>query len=104
MKIKEKIDFNSMLVDCLGCKWTIVLMEQIGKGINRPGKLVKSNDSLSTKVLNQCLKRMMEYKIIEKKSFSQIPPKVEYYLTPFGRELSKILSEIKSLQIKYLRS
>ena len=93
--------FNSMIADCLGCKWTVLLMEHITQGINRPGKLVKVTEGLSTKVLNQCLNRMIDYGILEKKSFAEIPPKVEYYLTPFGSELFQLLREIQLLQIKY---
>jgi DNA-binding HxlR family transcriptional regulator len=85
----------------LGCKWTILLMEQIAEGINRPGKLVKVADGLTTKVLNQCLNCMINYGILEKKSFVEIPPKVEYYLTPFGADLLQLLKEIKLLQNKY---
>lgn len=90
-----------MIVDCLGCKWTVLLLEHIGSGINRPGKLVKVTDGLTTKVLNQCLHRMINYKILEKKSFPEIPPRVEYYLTPFGSQLNKLLLELKLLQHKY---
>ena len=97
----DRSNFNSIIVDCLGCKWTILLMEHIAKGINRPGKLVKVIDRLTTKVLNQCLNRMINYGILEKKSFAEIPPKVEYYLTPFGWDMHELLREIELLQIKY---
>jgi DNA-binding HxlR family transcriptional regulator len=83
-----------MIVDCLGCKCTIILIENIDRGINRPGQLVKVAEGLTTKVLNQCLDRMISYGIIEKKSFAEIPPKVEYYLTPFGLELNELLLAI----------
>lgn len=98
---KPDSNFNSIIADCLGCKWTILLMKHIDRGVNRPGKLVKITAGLSTKVLNQCLNRMMSYGILEKKSFAEIPPKVEYYLTPFGSDLQKLLTEIELLQIKY---
>lgn len=97
----NRSNFNSMIMDCLGCKWTILLLENIETGINRPGKLVKVADGLTTKVLNQCLNRMINYGILEKQSFPEIPPRVEYYLTPFGSELSKLLADIKLLHTKY---
>jgi DNA-binding HxlR family transcriptional regulator len=105
--LKKKGDysnFNQMIIDCLGCKWTVLLLEHIESGINRPGKLVKIADGLTTKVLNQCLNRMIDYEILEKQSFSEIPPKVEYYLTPFGLELNKQLLELKLLHHKYFDS
>ena len=98
---RDRDTFNSMISDCLGCKWTILLMENIASGINRPGKLVNTNDGLTTKVLNQCLNRMMDYGILIKKSFAETPPKVEYHLTSFGSELLQLLTAIRSLQHKY---
>ena len=76
-------------------------MKHIARGINRPGKLVKVTGGLTTKVLNQCLNRMISYNILEKKSFTEIPPRVEYYLTPFGSDLYKLIIEIELLQNKY---
>ena len=99
--VKRHSNFNLIIADCLGCKWTILLMKHIAQGINRPGKLVKVTNGLTTKVLNQCLNRMISYDILEKKSFAEIPPRVEYYLTPFGSDLYKLLAEIESLQTKY---
>lgn len=103
-KDRDYNNFNRMIVDCLGCKWTLLLLEHIALGTNRPGKLVKVADGLTTKVLNQCLKRMMDYELIEKQSFSEIPPRVEYYLTPFGWELNKLFIEIKGLHNKYFET
>ena len=101
VKKRDSSNFNSIIADCLGCKWTILLMKHIARGINRPGKLVKVTSGLTTKVLNQCLNRMISYDILEKKSFAEIPPRVEYYLTPFGSDLYKLLTEIELLQNKY---
>ncbi|VEP13163.1 putative transcriptional regulators [Hyella patelloides LEGE 07179] len=100
-KYRDSNNFNQMIVDCLGCKWTVLLLENIALGTNRPGKLAKVADGLTTKVLNQCLKRMIDYEILEKRSFSEIPPRVEYYLTPFGLELYQLLLELKNVHKKY---
>ncbi len=101
INFRDRPSFNSIIVDCLGCKWTVLLMEYIAQGLNRPGRLVKVTDGLTTKVLNQCLSRMITYDILEKRSFAQIPPKVEYHLTPFGLELFQLLRQIRLLQTKY---
>lgn len=47
---------------------------------------------------------MIDDQLIEKQSFAEIPPRVEYYLTPFGSELNKLLLEFKSLHNKYFDS
>jgi DNA-binding HxlR family transcriptional regulator len=106
-KKDSEISFNyppkliAMFEDCLGCKWTIHLLAQIRAGINRPGALVKTQKGLTTKVLNECLTRLVQFKIIEKLSYSEVPPRVEYYLTPFGQEFAEILDRLEALQQKF---
>lgn len=91
----------AMFEDCFGCKWTIHLLAQIRCGINRPSALVKTKNGLSTKVLNECLVRLTQFGIIEKQSYPEIPPRVEYRLTPFGQEFAAILDQIEALQHKF---
>jgi DNA-binding HxlR family transcriptional regulator len=86
-----------MFEDCLGCKWTLQLLLQIATGIQRPGELLRENQGLSTKVLNQCLTRLVEYKILRKQNYAEIPPKVEYHLTSFGQDFLRILSNFEEL-------
>ncbi|MFZ3154999.1 winged helix-turn-helix transcriptional regulator [Pseudomonas sp.] len=99
--VVKPANFEQMLIDCLGCKWTMVLLEHIVRGVNRPGKLVKLVEGLTTKVLNQNIARLLNYRVVEKRVYAEVPPKVEYQLTPFGLELYGILLKLKELQGKY---
>ena len=104
-EIKKITDDSANLVamfeDCLGCKWTVQILICVSEGINRPGNLLKNNQGLSTKVLNECLGRLVDYKIIEKVVYPEIPPRVEYFLTAFGKEFVDVLFEIKDLQVRF---
>jgi DNA-binding HxlR family transcriptional regulator len=62
---------------------------------------VKTKTGLTTKVLNECLVRLTQFGIIEKQSYPEIPPRVEYRLTPFGQEFAVILDQIEALQHKF---
>jgi DNA-binding HxlR family transcriptional regulator len=95
------IDLIAMFEDCLGCKWTIPLLTQIRCGINRPSALVKTQKGLTTKVLNECLTRLVQFGIVEKSIYPELPPRVEYHLTPFGQEFTEILDQIEVLQQKF---
>ena len=95
------IDLIAMFEDCLGCKWTIHLLMQIRCGINRPSALVKTKKGLTTKVLNECLTRLVQFGIAEKLIYPELPPHVEYHLTPFGQEFAEILDRIEALQHKF---
>lgn len=87
-----------MVETIYGCKWSLTVYELLRNDINRPGAMVNSVEGLSTKVLNQCLKRNIDFGILEKTSYNEIPPRVEYKVTAFGEKFMKILDELKQLQ------
>ena len=76
-----------------GCKWSLTVYQLLANGINRPGEMVRSVDGLSTKVLNSCLRKNIDFGIIERIAYPEIPPRVEYFVTPFGEKFIRILDE-----------
>ena len=95
MKSKEKFftrklapQTSARMVETIfGCKWSLTVYYLLDNGINRPGEMVRSVDGLTTKVLNQCLKRNVDFGILEKVEFNEIPPRVEYSVTQFGEKI-----------------
>ena len=60
--------------------------------------MVRSVEGLSTKVLNSCLRKNIDFGIIERIAYPEIPPRVEYVVTPFGKKFVRILDELEKLQ------
>ena len=89
---------TEMFESCLGCKWTLHVLAQIRKGVHRPGALERSAPGLSAKVLNERLGKLSRFGVIARTSYPEIPPRVEYTLTPFGQRFVKVLDEIESLR------
>ena len=87
-----------MVETIVGCKWSITVYLLLENGINRPGEMVRTVEGLTTKVLNACLKRNIEFGILNRISFNEIPPRVEYHVTPFGTKFIKILEQLEQLQ------
>ena len=87
-----------MVETIFGCKWSLTVYQLLDHGINRPGEMVRNVEGLSTKVLNQCLKKNLEFGILEKREFNELPPRVEYHVTEFGTKFIRILDEITLLQ------
>mgnify|MGYP000482006029 FL=1 len=87
-----------MVETIVGCKWSLTVYNLLNNDINRPGKMVRSVEGLTTKVLNACLKRNIEFGILEREMFNEIPPRVEYKVTTFGHKFIKILTELEKLQ------
>ncbi len=97
-RVTRPVSAAEMVENCLGCKWTVHVLGQIRKGVRRPGELARSANGLTTKVLNERLHKLMRFGVLERKSYPEIPPRVEYALTPLGRRFIKLLDEIDKLQ------
>ena len=89
-----------MVESIYGCKWSLTLYQLLAHGINRPGEMVSNVEGLSTKVLNQCLKRNVEFGILAKVVYNELPPRVEYQVTEFGEQFLAILEKLDHLQQK----
>ena len=87
-----------MVETIYGCKWSLTVYQLLSNGINRPGAMVRSVEGLSTKVLNECLRRNTKFGIMERVSYNEVPPRVEYKVTPFGEKFIRILDELEKLQ------
>lgn len=74
------------------------MLAQVRAGVNRPGRLVRSAEGLTTKVLNERLAKLVRFGVLEKVSYPEVPPRVEYHLTPLGERLNPVLDAIEALQ------
>lgn len=90
----------NMVETIYGCKWSLTVYQMLADGVNRPGEMVRHVEGLTTKVLNQCLRKNIEFGILERIAFNEVPPRVEYRVTQFGEKFMKVLSEIEKLQVE----
>lgn len=90
-----------MVETILGCKWPLTVYSLLERGVSRPGAMERSVEGLTAKVLNTCLRRNVDLGILEKISFAEVPPRVEYRFTPLGMEFRKVLAAVNELQLKF---
>ena len=87
-----------MVEDMVGCKWSLAVLGRIRDGVQRPGEIERAIEGLSKKVMNERLRKLQRYGIVEKRVFPEVPPRVEYRLTAFGKKFAKVLDGIERLQ------
>ncbi|MBI5679729.1 MAG: helix-turn-helix transcriptional regulator [Methanobacterium sp.] len=76
-------------------KWAILVIESIGNHEKiRFNGIMENVKGISPKSLSNLLKNLQEEELIQRESFSEIPPRVEYSLTDTGKELLEILIPI----------
>ncbi len=88
-----------MVEDIVGCKWSLSVIRLVRDGVHRPGAMQKAVEGLSTKVLNERLRKLQRFGVVDKQSFPEMPPRVEYRLTEFGLQFASLLDDVDRLQI-----
>jgi DNA-binding HxlR family transcriptional regulator len=82
-------------LDVIGGKWKpIIIHHLIHDGIQRFGQLRRFLPDATQKMLTQQLRELERDGIIARKVYHQVPPKVEYSLTSFGRTLIPVMAEL----------
>ena len=77
-----------------GGKWKPIIIYRLHKGINRFGILHRSIEGISKNMLTRELRDMEANKILNRKVYAEVPPKVEYTLTNKGKDLIPIFDNL----------
>ena len=87
-----------MVENVLKCKWSLTVLQLVRRGTRRPGAMEHAAPGLTVKVLNERLRKLVRYGVFSRKVFPEIPPRVEYSLTAFGRKFAGIIDSVEKLQ------
>jgi len=82
-------------MDVIGGKWKILIIHLIRNDINRFGKMSMMLKDISRQMLTTQLRDLERDGIIERKVYAEIPPRVEYFLTPKGQALAPVMDALK---------
>lgn len=83
------------VISSVGRNWTILILVTLGNfGTLRFHELQGKLGRISPKTLSARLKEMERARFIDRKSFAEVPPRVEYSLTHEGRDLVKALKPL----------
>jgi DNA-binding HxlR family transcriptional regulator len=81
-------------LDVIGGKWKVLILWALRADAQRFGELRRLVSGISEKMLIQHLKEMQADGIVARKDFKEVPPRVEYALTPFGKSLYAALAPL----------
>jgi DNA-binding HxlR family transcriptional regulator len=73
-------------------KWTLLIVSQLANGPMRTAEIRRKVDGVSEKMLIQTLRKLEVYGLVSRRSYPEVPPRVEYRLTPLGRSLARLAS------------
>src|SRR5687768_13863516 len=78
-------------VDVIGGKWKSVIVYHLLDGTKRFNELKRLNKGITQRMLTLQLRELEASGIVHREIYRQIPPKVEYSLTEFGRSLEPLI-------------
>ena len=81
-------------LDVVGGKWKVLVLWHLGPRARRFGELRRLVAGISEKMLIQQLREMAADGVVARHDFQEIPPRVEYSLTPFGVSLTEALGPL----------
>jgi len=72
-------------------RWKVLVIHHLLEGVKRFGELHRALAGISHRTLAQQLREMEAHRLLRRKVYRQVQPKVEYSLTPLGESLKPIL-------------
>jgi len=76
-------------------KWTILIVRDLADGHSRFSQMERSLAGISPRTLSLRLRALEEEGVVERRTYSEVPPRVEYALTEKGRALIPIIDSMR---------
>ena len=83
-------------------KWTLLLIRDLADGRSRFCELERSLQGISPRTLSLRLRALEEEGVVRRKTFPEVPPRVEYALTDKGRALVPIIESMRAYGTEWL--
>ena len=82
------------VLDLVADKWAVIVIYVLSAGTHRFGELQRAVGGVSQKMLTQTLRGLERDGLVERKVYPEVPPRVEYTLSPLGETLVEPLSSL----------
>ena len=88
-------------IEIIGGRWKVLILQELFAGIKRFSELHRALVGVSHRTLTQQLRELERHGIVHRKIHRQVPPKVEYSLTPLGETLRPVVGVMHDWGEKY---
>ncbi|MCC6627871.1 MAG: helix-turn-helix transcriptional regulator [Chloroflexi bacterium] len=86
----------------IGNKWTPLIIRDLVGGHKRFNQLERSLEGISPKTLSERLRRLEAERIVTRRCFAEVPPRVEYALTDKGHALVPVIDSMRAYGLTWL--
>lgn len=88
----------------INSRWSVLIIRDLLEGTKRFSALQRSLGKVSQKVLTATLRDMEDNGLVQRTVYPEVPPRVEYSLTPLGMSLKPVLDAMSSWGTQYKQS
>ena len=92
----------SCCAEIISGKWTLLVIRDLADGSRRFCELERSLGGISPRTLSLRLRALEEHGILERQTYPEVPPRVEYALTDKGRALVPIVESMRTYGREWL--
>ena len=91
-------------IEVIGGRWKVLILQELFGGTRRFSELHRALAGVSHRTLTQQLRELEGHGILHRKIHRQVPPKVEYSLTPLGDSLRPVVGVLHDWAVEYSRA
>jgi len=88
-------------IDVIGGKWKVIILYQLRNKTLRFGELKKRIPKITQKMLSQQLRELEKNKLLKRKVYAEVPPRVEYTATDLATKLDPVLDALCEWGVEY---
>lgn len=100
-KSKSKCPVD-LFIEVMGSKWNVLIIWKLKNGTLRFSDLQKKMQNVNSNTLTTHLRELEDLKIISRVVFPEVPPRVEYTLTEYGKGLFPIFDAMRVWGLHYI--
>jgi DNA-binding HxlR family transcriptional regulator len=87
---------SQSILALVGGKWSMLIVCSLRAGPKRTHEIKRRLEGVSSKMLTQTLRELERHGIVARRDYAEVPPRVEYSLTPLGGSLAGLVNEIEN--------
>lgn len=84
-------------------KWALVIIYQLSTGTKRFKELQRLLSGITQTILTRHLRQLEKDKIVQRKVYAEVPPRVEYSLTEMGQKFRVVLDAVENWGLDYIK-
>ncbi len=92
-----------LVIDLISGKWKLLILRELMSGTKRFSELKRNIPGITQKMLTKQLRDLERAGLIERKVYPEVPPRVEYSLTPLGESLKGIFDAMHEWGLMYMK-